>query len=112
MEAIVTELTLTVPAFVGTTPVECAAATFTTGGVIVSDQTTRLAKSAKMNECKCVNFSQLTSIKINKGLHEVAVLGLADDSWLPKFASVYGVHSAIHDLVKRFAGDSLFGETI
>ena len=107
---VVTKLTLTILAFVGTPPMECAAATFATGGVIVGDQTTSLAKAAKMNECKCVNFSQLTSIT-NKGLHDAAVLGLADNFWLPKFASVYGVHSAIHDLVKRFAGNSLFGET-
>ena len=57
IEAFVTELALTIPAFVGTIPVECAGATFATGEVTVGDQTTSLAKAAKMNECMCVNFS-------------------------------------------------------
>ena len=67
VEAFVTELALTIPALVGTFPVECAGATFATGGVTVGDQTTSLAKAAKMIECMCVNFSQLTFIKNNKG---------------------------------------------
>ena len=109
VETFVTELALTIPALVGTFPVECAGATFATGGVTVGDQTTSLAKAAKMNECMCVNFSQLTFIKNNKGSHEVAVLGLADDFRLPMFGCVFEVHGAIHNLMKKLSGDGPFG---
>ena len=112
IEAFVTELALTIPAFVGTLPMEYAVAAFATGGVGVGDQTTSFARAAAMNECKCVNFSQMTFIKNNKSSHEVNVLGLADDFRLPMFSCMYEVHGAIHDLMEKFSGDGPFGETI
>ena len=58
------------------------------------------------------NFSQLTFIKSNEGSNEIAVLRLVDDFRLPMFGCVIEVHSAIHDLVKKFSGNGPFGETI
>ena len=112
VKAFVTELISTGPAFVGTLLMEYAVAAFATGGVGVGDQTTSFARAAAMNECKCVNFSQMTFIKNNKSSHEVNILRLADDFWLPMFSCMCEVHGTIHNLVEKFTRDGPFGETI